>query len=167
MLYQTLKYAVLNEYILSNPFEFVTLPQMQHYESNFYSAEQLNALLDAIKDELISPLIKVTAVYGLRRSEVLGVKWDSIDFDGGIVTIKHTVSKVSKIVEKDKTKSASSRRSFPLLPEIRTLFLGLKKRESENKKLFAKNIPKTTTSSNGMTVDHIRRILFHSNLIGF
>lgn len=138
VLYQTLKEAVMNEMILSNPCEFVTLPQMQRYEAHFYSAEQLNALLDAIKSEPVYALIKVTAVYGLRRSEVLGLKWDSIDFEANTVTIKHTVSKVSKVVEKDKTKNASSRRSFPLLPEIKRLLLSIKKQENENRKLFGR-----------------------------
>lgn len=139
VLYQTLTDAVLNGLIMSNPCEYVTLPQMQRYESKFYTSEQLNALLDAIKDEPIYPLIKITAVYGLRRSEVLGLMWDSVDFDAGIVTIKHTVSKVSKTVEKDKTKNASSRRSFPLLPEIRKLLFDIRRQENENKKLFGKN----------------------------
>lgn len=74
VLFQTLKDAVLNEMIQANPCEYINLPQMQRYESKFYTAEQLNALLDAIKDEPLYPLIKVTSVYGLRRSEVLGLK---------------------------------------------------------------------------------------------
>jgi integrase len=138
VLYQTLTDAVLNELILSNPCEYVALPQMQRYESKFYTADQLNALLEAIKDEPIYTLIKVTAVYGLRRSEALGLKWDSIDFDMDLVTIKHTVTKVSKTVEKDKTKNASSRRSFPLLPEVRSMLLDIKRQENENKKLLGK-----------------------------
>jgi len=138
VLYQTLKEAVRNELILTNPCEYVNLPQLQRYESHFYTADQLNALLDAIKEEPIYPLIKATAVYGLRRSEVLGLKWDSIDFDVDTVNIKHTVSKVTKIVEKDKTKNASSRRSFPLLPDIKKLLLKIKQQESENRKLFGR-----------------------------
>lgn len=138
VLYQTLKDAVMNNLILTNPCEFVTLPQMQRYEYHFYNVEQLNALLDAIKDEPIYPLIKVTSVYGLRRSEVLGLKWDSVDFRSNTLTIKHTVSKVSKIVEKDKTKNASSHRAFPLLPEIKMLLLNIKQQERENRKAFGK-----------------------------
>jgi integrase len=78
VLYQTLKEAVINEIIPANPCEYVRLPQMQRYESHFYNADQLNALLEALKDEPLYPLIKTTAVYGLRRSEVLGLKWDSV-----------------------------------------------------------------------------------------
>ncbi|MCR5136707.1 MAG: hypothetical protein K6C12_06370 [Oscillospiraceae bacterium] len=54
--------------------------------------------------------MKITALYGLRRSEVLGLKWDSVDFTAGRLTIKHTVSKVTTTVCKDKTKNSSSHR---------------------------------------------------------
>lgn len=138
ILYQTLKEAMRDELIKSNPAELVTLPQMQRYEAHFYSAEQLNTLLEAVKEEPLYPLIKLTAVYGLRRSEVLGLKWDSVDFEAGTLTIKHTVTKVSETVEKDKTKNATSHRSFPLMPEIRALLLDLKEREKANRKLFGK-----------------------------
>ena len=138
VLYQTLKEAVINEMIPANPCEYVSLPQALRYEPQFYTADQLNALLEAIKDEPLYPLVKVTAVYGLRRSEVLGLKWDSIDFDADILTVKHTVSKVTKAVEKDKTKNASSRRSFPLLPDIKKLLLEIKKQEKDNRKLFGR-----------------------------
>jgi integrase len=138
ILFQVLKDAVRNEILLSNPCEFVILPQMQRYESKFYSADQLNALLEALKNEQFYAIVKVTAVYGLRRSEVIGLKWDSVDFNANTLTIKHTVSKVTVAVEKDKTKNTSSRRSFPLLPEIKTLLLNLKQQENENRNYFGK-----------------------------
>ena len=67
------------------------------------------------------------------------MKWDSIDFNKGLITIKHTVVKYTALVEKDKTKNASSYRSFPLLPEMQTLFLDLKRQEAENRKLFGQS----------------------------
>lgn len=117
---------------------------MQRYEADFYNAEQLNSLLEAIKGEPLYPLIKVTAVYGLRRSEVLGLKWDSVDFENGTLTIKHTVVQVEKLVEKDKTKNASSHRSFPLIPEIKEILLELRKQETLNRKLFGRSYVKIT-----------------------
>lgn len=138
VLYQTLKDAVINEYIPANPCEYVTLPQMQRFESNYYTAEQLSTLLEAIKNEPLYPVIKLTAVYGLRRSEVLGLKWDSVDFAAGTLTVKHTVVQVEKLIEKDKTKNASSRRSFPLLPEVAELLQSLKRCETENRKMFGR-----------------------------
>lgn len=135
---QTLKEAVKNHLIPSNPCEFVELPKMQHFEASFYTAEQLKRLFRAVESDPLGPLVKITALYGLRRSEVLGLQWDSIDFDAGRVTVKHTVSKVTKAVEKDKTKNPASRRSFPLTEEARQIFRAAKQDEEENRRMFGK-----------------------------
>ncbi|MBC8577277.1 tyrosine-type recombinase/integrase [Yanshouia hominis] len=138
ILYQTLKGAVRDGLIATNPCEFVSLPQANRHENGFYTVEQLNRLFDAIKEESLSPLVKITALYGLRRSEALGLKWDSIDFEANSLTIRHTVAKVKTAVEKDKTKNASSYRSFPLTKEAANLFRAIKEQEKENQKLFGK-----------------------------
>lgn len=138
ILYQALTEAVKERLIASNPCQYVILPKSVRYESSFYSVEQLNQFFDAIRDEPIYPLLKITAVYGLRRSEVLGLKWDSVNLDTGTLTIRHTVSKVTKAVEKDKTKNATSYRSFPLTDEARRIFTAAKTEEEVNRKLFGR-----------------------------
>lgn len=135
ILFQTLTEAVKGGLLPSNPCQHVVLPKSVRYESHFYTADQLNQFFQAIRDEPLYPLLKITAIYGLRRSEVLGLKWDSIDFDTGTVTIRHTVSKVTKAVEKDKTKNATSYRSFPLTEEARTIFQTAQAEEKENRRL--------------------------------
>ena len=82
-------------------------------------------------------------VYGLRRSELLGLKWDSIDFENEMLTIRHTVVKVYTTVAKDKTKTKSSYRSFPLLPEMRDLFLTLRDEQERNRRLLGRGYVKT------------------------
>lgn len=138
ILYQALNEAVKDGMINSNPCQRVVLPQSVRYESTFYTVDQLNSFFDAIQSDPLYPLLKITAIYGLRRSEVLGLKWDSIDFPRGLLTIRHTVSKVTHTVEKDKTKNASSYRSFPLTDEARRLFLAARKDEKENRRLFGR-----------------------------
>lgn len=136
ILHQALNEAVKNNLLPSNPCQFVVLPKQEPYQSSYYSTEQLQSLFDAIQDDPLCPLVKITAIYGLRRSELLGLKWDSLDFDANRLTIRHTVAKVTEVVEKDKTKNASSFRSFPLTDEARSIFLAAKARERENRLLF-------------------------------
>lgn len=136
VLYQTLTEAVKAGLLPSNPCQYVVLPKGVRYESSFYTADQLNRFFEEIWDEPLYPLLKVTTIYGLRRSEVLGLKWDSIDFERRTVTIRHTVSKVTKAVEKDKTKNASSYRSFPLVPEAEAIFRAMQAAEKENHHLL-------------------------------
>ncbi len=135
---QPLRLAVKNGLLMFNPCEFVILPRKVRYESNFYSEKQMNALFDAIRGDDLESLIRIAALYGLRRSEVLGIQWDSIDFDTGLLTIKHTVTKITKTVKKDSTKNQSSHRSFPLTPEARAIFEEAKKAETENRCAFGK-----------------------------
>ena len=122
--------------IRSNPCELVRLPKLERREYEWYNASEINTLLETIKDEPLHPLIQTTVMYGLRRSEVLGLQWQSIDFDTNTILIHHTVSMSTKVVEKDKTKNKSSYRSFRLFPEIRELLLQLKEEEQKNREFF-------------------------------
>ena len=136
---QTLKLAIKNGLIQINPCESVKLPKNEHYEATFYTAQQMQTLFKAVEGDVLHDLIKITAIYGLRRSEVLGIKKDSIDWDNGLLTIKYTVKQVGKeIIEEDKTKNASSLRSFPLTDEAKEIFETALENEKINKKLFGK-----------------------------
>ena len=135
---QALAECVKDGLMPSNPCQYVEMPRRERHEAHFYSAEQLQQLITALNGDPIQPLVKIAALYGLRRSELLGLKWDSIDFENGMVLIRHTVCKMIVTVEKDKTKTQSSRRSFPMTEEAREIFLKAKAEEEENQRLFGK-----------------------------
>lgn len=135
---QSLSEAVKDGLIANNPCDYVELPRHDRYEATFYSAKQLQRLFDVMKDDPMLPLVKITALYGLRRSEVLGLKWDSVDFDNNCLLIRHTGCKMMTRIEKDKTKTQSSRRSFPLTAEARSIFLTAKAEEEENRRQFGR-----------------------------
>ncbi len=138
IIYQTLKEAMKNKLIVSNCCDLVVLPKLERYDYKFYTQEQLDTLFESCKSERLYPLIKTTLVYGLRRSEVLGLKWDSVNLNTNTLTIKHTVSKVTKTIEKDKTKNASSYRTFPLIEEVKQFVIAAQAEQERNKKLFGK-----------------------------
>ena len=135
---QTLNLAMQNKLLPANPCQFVVLPQTVRYESTFYTDKQLKDLFTALKNDPMLPLVKITALYGLRRSELLGLQWNSIDFEGKTMTIRHTVSKVTDVVAKDKTKNASSRRTFPLTAESLEIFKSAKCQEEQNRIAFGR-----------------------------
>ncbi len=135
---QALDMAVKNKLIPANPCQFVTLPPLERYESTFYNERQLADLFVALRDDPLLPLVKITALYGLRRSELLGLQWDSIDFERETMTIRHTVAKVTEVVAKDKTKNASSRRTFPLTDEALEIFQYAKCQEEQNRLAFGR-----------------------------
>jgi integrase len=135
---QTLQFCVAEGMIPSNPCQFVKLPACQRYEAKFYTKSQIDELLEKIKSEPLYPLIRLTALYGPRRSEALGLCWDCVNFEAETITIRRTVSKVTTVVAKDKTKNNSSRRSFPMTPDIKQLLLELQTQQEKDKKFFGK-----------------------------
>ena len=97
-----------------------------HYIGNFYKHEELLHLFEVAENTTIRLEVIIAAVYGLRREEVLGLKWDSIDFTRKTITIKHTVQRFkingkTQFVFKNKTKSQSSYRTLPLFDFIEVL----------------------------------------------
>ncbi len=133
---QTLLWYVSENVIPNNPCQFVKLPSCKKYEARFFTKSQIDKFLDAVKNEPLYPLLYVTSVYGLRRSEALGLCWDCVDFENNTVLIMRTVSKVTTIVEKDKTKNQTSRRTYPMPAEVKTLLQNVKAEQDKNREYF-------------------------------
>lgn len=134
----TLTYYEAEGIIDKNPCKFLRLPPKVRHEANFFTMSQVEELLAKLREsnEPLYPMIRVTALYGLRRSEALGLCWDCVNFENETFTIRRTVTKVSKIVAKDKTKNLTSRRSFPMTAEIKELFQSLKAQQKKDKKFY-------------------------------
>ena len=139
-IHKALKYAVKMDLIPFNPADKVERPKKQRYIADYYRQEELERLLEASKDHPYSLLIQMTAFYGLRRSEALGLKWDAIDFEWDTITIKHIVTNAKidgkcEIVCADRAKTKSSLRSLPLVSNIREKLLALREQQKENRRV--------------------------------
>lgn len=75
-----LKDAVINDLIRTNPAEKVKKPKKAKVSYNYYTAEQLEVLINAIKESDMELPVMLAILFGLRRSEVVAVKWSNIDF---------------------------------------------------------------------------------------
>ena len=85
---------------------------------SFYSVAELERLFQAVKGDPVEFPVLMAAFYGLRRSEIMGLRWQAIDFVGNTIIIDHTVVQFrskgkTKVIQKDRTKNASSCRSLP------------------------------------------------------
>ena len=87
--------------------------------------------MEIIKTTTIELPVIIASVYGLRREEVIGIKWSAIDFKGKTLTIRHTVGRgkidgVTQFIFKDRSKSDSGYRTLPLFDFIANLLLKYK-----------------------------------------
>ena len=80
----------------------------------------------------------IIAIYtGLRREEILGLRWQDIDFDNRILHIKNTCTKVgTKIVYAEKTKTKLSRRTVPMVDELYDYLLLQQYIQQKNREFF-------------------------------
>ena len=138
-IHKALKYAVKIDLIPSNPADKVERPKKDDFKGSYYTAEEIHALTEAAYGTKLEIPVLLASFYGLRRSEVLGLKWDSINFAMQTLTIRHTVARVTKVVEKNKTKNASSFRSFPLTDDAIRLFKILLQQEQIYRNHFGKD----------------------------
>lgn len=117
---QAFRDAVMYDLLAKSPAEPVRLPRTAPVSraAQFIPVDRARAILAAFEGHSLYPLVLVTLYYGLRRSEVLGLKWEAIDRGRGEIRIVHTVVKNLTTVCKDRTKTPSSRRTYPLLPEV-------------------------------------------------
>ena len=115
--------AILNEYIQNNPARYCKIKRTDSMSkrTTFLALDEAKNLLQRIPDPTYKAIFLVTLYYGLRRSEILGLKWTAIDSEKNTITIDHTVVKNLTIERKDSTKTATSRRTFQLLPEVKAL----------------------------------------------
>lgn len=140
VIHEALKYAYKLELVATNVATKVDRPKRDLFIPSFLKAEELEELFRAIKGTPFELPVLVAAFYGLRRSEILGLTFEAIDFDACTITIKRTVVSTmvdgkSEIIKQDSTKTKSSYRTLPLVGKFRQYFLEVLKAQEENKKL--------------------------------
>ena len=142
-IHRALKYAVKMDLIDVNPADKVDRPKVETYRASYYSGEEINKLLDVSKGTKLELPILLASVYGLRRGEILGLKWSAVDFSKGTITIDHTVTQClmdgeKKIFQSDTTKTKSSRRTLPLVSVVESRLLEKKLEIKRNEQLCKK-----------------------------
>ena len=126
-----MKLAKEQKIIATDPTEGCALPKLEHREMKTLPVEQLTSFLREAKDSDVFEMYYVELATGLRRGELLGLKWADIDFEHGNLRVKRQVSRSNgEVVEAPlKTKNA-----------YRTFFSKFLEAESEEKPSdFARN----------------------------
>ena len=139
-IHKALKYAVKIDLIPTNPADKVERPKKNEFKGSYYSADEIHALTEVAEGTKLEIPVLLASFYGLRRSEVLGLKWDAIDFEANTLEVKHIVTQASidgkkVLVQADRAKTKSSLRTLPLVPPIRDRLLMLKGQQDTYRRL--------------------------------
>lgn len=89
--YALLKWVDENGIINNNTADKAKLSIVQKYRANTYNSKQLSLLLKISKGTPIERAVFLAANYALRRGEILGLRWEDVDFNGRIIHIRNTM----------------------------------------------------------------------------
>ena len=109
--------AVEQKIILSNPTRACALPKVEQKEMHTLPAEQLSAFLREAKESGVYELYYLDLATGLRRGELLGLKWCDIDLKKGIIHVHRQVARVNGEVREVPLKTKNAYRSIAISKE--------------------------------------------------
>lgn len=161
--------AVRRGILLSNPASSVKLPKATKFKGDFLNQEQLDKLNALFKNSPIELPVFLCTVYGMRRSEVLGLKWKNVDFFNKQFTIKETLQQGEGGDYTDTTKTESSYRTLPMTDKVFAVLQNQRKIQESHRILmgsFYVNSDYVCTHPNGevITPNYLTRT-FHSTII--
>lgn len=119
-----LEQAVKEGLVPFNVASRATLPKAEHKEVNYFQPEQVAAIRDALEREPMKwkTLVHLLLITGARRGEVLGLKWDKVDFEGNRIYICNSILYAPDIgIYESTPKTERSRRYVALPPETMQL----------------------------------------------
>lgn len=127
--------AIVDELITRNPAALVRLPTVRRRKVKPWTVEEAKAFLVSARDagDPFYAAYVLILVLGLRRGEVLGLRWPEIDLAGAQVQISHSLQRVNGKLVLGETKTESSDAPLPL-PDICVTALQLRAEDQEAQK---------------------------------
>jgi len=128
LLHTALKSAYRQGVIPANPIQRATPPRATTVEVAYYTPARLGQLLRAVKGDPLEVPVRLACFLGLRRSEILGLRWRDVDLASGQISVRWVRTTVgSRVVEKPPKTSDSCRTlSIAALPDLLDLLRALR-----------------------------------------
>ena len=120
MLTTALGMAVRLEMLERSPMDRVTPPKKKEARFSFYSPEQLQLLFSAVSGTMMELPVKLAAYLGLRRSEICGLRWENVDLEAGLLSIREVRTEVggSVVLKSPKTRTSARRLGITGLQDL-------------------------------------------------
>ena len=109
--------AVAQKIIPINPTDACELPKVEHREMQTIPEEQLQAFLTEAKATGVYEMYYIELATGLRRGELLGLKWQDIDWKNGIIKVRRQIARVDGQIVEAPLKTKNSYRTVTISPQ--------------------------------------------------
>ena len=110
--------AVTERLIPSNPAAGVVLPKKEHTEMKTIPMEDLNRFFEEAKRSGVFELYYTELSTGLRRGELLGLKWEDIDFQADTISVHCQITRMDGKVQESPLKTKNAYRQLMVSPDV-------------------------------------------------
>jgi integrase len=119
--------------VKQNACELAEVPHVEKYSVKMPGMAAISKLLEVTDQTDLGPAFRVAYHTGLRRGEILALRWQNVDLDNGVLAVVESVQAIKgRGVVVQPTKSAHGKRGVALSPETVALFRQHRVRQSEH-----------------------------------
>jgi integrase len=97
-----------------NAARLVDPPRVERPEMLALTPEQARCFLDAVSGDRLGALYSVAVALGLRQSEILGLRWEDVDFEQQMLRVRAQLLRIDGAKRLVEPKTRQSRRTLPL-----------------------------------------------------
>jgi len=114
VIFRSLRQAVRWQLLARNPAEAVEPPKATRREMLALDPAQTATLLAATDGDRLHAPILLAISTGMRRGEILGLRWADIDMDAGTIDVRQTIEETGAGIAFKAPKTTKSRRTLPI-----------------------------------------------------
>ena len=107
-------FAIDQKLIVTNPTNGCALPKLEHREMKTLPTEQLASFLHEARESGVFEMYYIELATGLRRGELLGLKWEDIDLERGTIQVRRQIARINGEVVEAPLKTKNSYRSVSI-----------------------------------------------------
>ena len=148
--------------LASNPADACALPKVEHREMKTLPVEQLTSFLREAKETGVYEMYYIELATGLRRGELLGLKWQDIDLVNGTIRVQRQVARIDGEIVEAPLKTKNSYRNVSIGPDAIEVLKEQKKKVGDSEYVFPS--PNGGPISPDSVLNMLRRVLERAGL---
>jgi integrase len=118
LLHRAMGHAAQWGILQSNPVSLVSPPRADLAEVEILDANQVRAVLRALKGKTLYPIVVTALATGMRRGELLALRWRDVDLDRGILRVEQSLEQTKAGLRFKAPKTKCGRRTISLPPSL-------------------------------------------------
>jgi len=136
IIHKALTQAVKWQMVARNVADAVEAPRPNNVEINYLKRDEVNRFITCIKDSIYHPIYATAILTGMRQGEILGLRWQDIDFNAGIIKVRQQLQYLPSKGYSYSDPKQKSIRDIPMPLPMNAIFREVRKQQSQLKEIY-------------------------------